>query len=217
LRIDHVMGLFRLFWIPQGLAPADGAFVRYPSNDLLGIIALESVRAQAFVVGEDLGTVEDGVREKLADQAILSYKVVWFEPDPPSRYPERALAAVTTHDLPTIRGLWTGTDVHQQRALGLAPNESGLAEMRARLQAMIEVDDGAPLEHVVEATHRRLAEAPCAVVTATLDDALLVEERPNMPGTVVPSNWSLALPKPLEDIEADPVALAVARSLDSAR
>jgi 4-alpha-glucanotransferase len=217
LRIDHVMGLFRLFWIPQGLAPADGAFVRYPSDDLLGIIALESVRAQAFVVGEDLGTVEDGVREKLADQAILSYKVVWFEPDPPSRYPERALAAVTTHDLPTIRGLWTGTDVHRQRALGLAPNEPGLAEMRERLKAMIEVDDGAPLEKVVEATHRRLAEAPCAVVTATLDDALLVEERPNMPGTVVPSNWSLALPKPLEDLEADPVAGAVARSLEGAR
>ena len=213
LRIDHVMGLFRLFWVPRGLTPADGAFVRYRADDLLGIIALESVRARAFIVGEDLGTVEDGVRERLAEQAILSYKVVWFEPEPPARYPAQALAAVTTHDLPTVRGLWTGTDVDQQKAVGLTPNESGLAEMRTRLAAMIGLDDGAPLQQVVEATHRRLAEAPCAVVTATLDDALLVEERPNMPGTVVPANWSLALPKPLEEIEQVPTVLAVAQAL----
>jgi 4-alpha-glucanotransferase len=217
LRIDHVMGLFRLFWIPQGLTPAEGAFVRYPADDLLGIVALESVRAGAFVVGEDLGTVEDGVRETLADRAILSYKVVWFEPGPPAHYPAQSLAAVTTHDLPTIRGLWTGTDVDQQRAVGLHPNEAGLAEMRERLKTMIDVDDAAPLEKVVEETHRLLAEAPCAVVTATLDDALLVEERPNMPGTVVATNWSLALPKPIEDIESDPIALSVARSLNTAR
>jgi len=209
LRIDHVMGLFRLFWVPRGLTPADGAFVRYRAGDLLGIVALESVRARAFIVGEDLGTVEEGVRERLAEQAILSYKVVWFEPEPPARYPALALAAVTTHDLPTVRGLWTGTDVDQQKAVGLTPNEAGLAEMRERLAAMIGVDGDAPLQEVVEKTHRLLAEAPCAVVTATLDDALLVEERPNMPGTVMPTNWSLALPKPLEEIETDPVALAV--------
>jgi 4-alpha-glucanotransferase len=213
LRIDHVMGLFRLFWVPRGLTPKDGAFVRYRADDLLGIVALESQRARAFIVGEDLGTVEEGVRERLAAEAILSYKVVWFEPKPPSQYPPLALAAVTTHDLPTVRGLWTGTDVNQQKAVGLQPNAAGLAEMRTRLAAMIGADDGAPLERVVEDTHRKLAEAPCAVVTATLDDALLVEERPNMPGTVVPTNWSLALPKPLEEIESDPVALAVARTL----
>jgi 4-alpha-glucanotransferase len=142
---------------------------------------------------------------------------VWFEPEPPARYPVQALAAVTTHDLPTVRGLWTGTDIEQQKAVGLAPNEAGLAEMRTRLAAMIGAEEGVPLQRVVEETHRRLAEAPCAVVTATLDDALLVEERPNIPGTVVPSNWSLALPKPLEEIETDPVTLAVARTLASAR
>ena len=217
LRIDHVMGLFRLFWVPRGLTPADGAFVRSRADDLLGIVALESVRAGAFIVGEDLGTVEEGVRETLAEQAILSYKVVWFEPEPPANYPELALAAVTTHDLPTIRGLWTGTDIDQQKAVGLAPNEEGLAEMRTRLAAMIEADDETPLPRVVEETHRLLAEAPCAVVTATLDDALLVEERPNMPSTVVPSNWSTALPKLLEDIETDPIVLSVARSLHGAR
>jgi 4-alpha-glucanotransferase len=217
LRIDHVMGLFRLFWVPRGLTPADGAFVRYPADTLLGIVALESVRARAFVVGEDLGTVEEGVRERLAGQAILGYRVVWFEGDPPLRYPELALAAVTTHDLPTIRGLWTGTDVQHQKAAGLTPNEAGLAEMRERLVAMTGVRADAPLQDVVETTHRLLAEAPCAVVTATLDDALLVEERPNMPGTLEPTNWSLALPKPLEEIEGDRTVLAVARVLAARR
>jgi 4-alpha-glucanotransferase len=212
LRIDHVMGLFRLFWVPSGLTPAEGAFVRYPADALLGIVALESVRARAFIVGEDLGTVEEGVRERLAEQAILGYRVVWFEPSPPSRYPELALATVTTHDLPTVRGLWTGADVSHQKAAGLTPNESGLAEMRDRLMAMTGVASTASPRDVVETTHRLLAEAPCAVVTATLDDALLVEERPNMPGTLEPTNWSLALPKTLEEIESDPTALAVARA-----
>jgi 4-alpha-glucanotransferase len=218
LRIDHVMGLFRLFWVPRGLSPADGAFVRYRADDLLGIVALESVRARAFIVGEDLGTVEDGVRERLAESAILSYKVVWFEPDPPSTYPPLALAAVTTHDLPTIRGLWTGADLEQQKAAGLTPHEAGRSEMRERLQSVIGVeDDDAPVERVVAETHRVLAEAPCAVVTATLDDALLVDERPNMPGTVVAANWSIALPKPLEEVEHDATVLEVARTLRNAR
>jgi 4-alpha-glucanotransferase len=212
LRIDHVMGLFRLFWVPHGLTPADGAFVRYAADDLLGIVALESVRAGAFIVGEDLGTVEEGVRERLTAERILGYRVVWFEPEPPARYPAMALAALTTHDLPTVRGLWTGADVRHQKAAGLAPNEAGLAEMRARLAAMTGLGDDAPLDAVTEAAHRLLAEAPCAVVTATLDDALLVEERPNMPGTLVAANWSLALPKTLEEVESDQTALTVARA-----
>jgi 4-alpha-glucanotransferase len=215
LRVDHVMGLFRLFWVPHGLTPADGAFVRYPADALLGIVALESVRAGAFIVGEDLGTVEEGVRERLTERAILGYRVVWFQPEPPAHYPPLALAAVTTHDLPTVRGLWTGADVTDQKAAGLTPNEAGLAEMRDRLAAMTGLAGDAPLNIVVETTHRLLAEAPCAVVTATLEDALLVGERPNMPGTLVPTNWSLALPKPLEEIETDPTALAVAQAFKS--
>ena len=217
LRIDHVMGLFRLFWVPHGRTPAEGAFVRYDADDLLAIIALESVRARAFVVGEDLGTVEDGVRERLAANAVLSYKVIWFETEPPARFPPLALAAVTTHDLPTIAGLWTGVDLDHLRAAGVAANEDALGGIRTRLATMTGLEPGAPVPRVVEATHELLAEAPCAVVTVTLDDALSVSERPNIPGTTVPTNWSLALPKPLEEIEIDPTALAVARAVGERR
>ncbi|MCW2753197.1 MAG: 4-alpha-glucanotransferase [Marmoricola sp.] len=103
LRIDHVMGLFRLWWIPGDLGPPGGGYVRYPSKDLLDIVALESHRAGAVVVGEDLGTVEDGVGEALSERGILTYKVLWFEDDDPQTWPAHAMATVTTHDLPTWR------------------------------------------------------------------------------------------------------------------
>ena len=111
LRIDHVMGLFRLFWIPEGCTAEEGTYVRYPGTELLDIVALESVRAGAEIVGEDLGTVEDQVRAQLAERAVLSYRVVWFEREPPESFPAQALASVSTHDLPTIAGVWTGADL----------------------------------------------------------------------------------------------------------
>ena len=214
LRIDHVMGLFRLFWIPRGRRPVDGAYVRYPADDLLGIVALESARANAFVVGEDLGTVEAGVRERLADRCILSYRLLWFETDPPARYPRLALSAVTTHDLPTIAGVWSGADIRHQRAIGLHPNEAALAEIRDRLRAFTRVRADAPAAEVVEKAHRVLASAPSIILSATLDDALVTEERPNMPGTTREwPNWSLALPAPLEALEQAPLPRAIAAAL----
>jgi 4-alpha-glucanotransferase len=212
LRIDHVMGLFRLFWIPAGAAPADGGYVRYPADDLLAIVALESHRARAVVVGEDLGTVEDGVRERLAEHGVLSYRVMWFEEGPTSRYPELAMAAVTTHDLPTIAGLWTGSDIAEQRALGLEPNEAALAATRKRLaSAMAPARGGGSVEDVVAGAHEALSAAPSLLVTATLDDALGVAERPNVPGTTHERpNWSLALPEPLERLETTPLARRIA-------
>jgi 4-alpha-glucanotransferase len=218
LRIDHVMGLFRLFWVPRGHTPHDGAYVRYPADDLLAIVALESQRAGAIIVGEDLGTVEAGVRERLAEHAILSYRVVWFEPEPPARYPELALAAVTTHDLPTIAGLWTGADMEAQAAMGRESNRAGFDEMRERLRRMIDVPGDAPGEAVIEKVHARLAEAPSVIVTATLDDALAVVERPNMPGTVDEwPNWSIALPEPLESLEDTALPRTIARTLSTGR
>lgn len=214
LRVDHVMGLFRLFWVPHGLTPAHGAYVRYPARELLLILALESARAGAVVVGEDLGTVEAGVRERLAEHAILSYRLVWFEAEAPGRYPTLALAAVTTHDLPTIGGLWTGADLEAQRRIGLEPNAEGFGEMRARVQSMTGVRADAPVPEIVEATYRALAQAPSMLVTATLDDALGVLERPNMPGTTSAwPNWSLALPAPLEALETSALARAIATAL----
>jgi 4-alpha-glucanotransferase len=126
-------------------------------------------------------------------------------------HPELALAAVTTHDLPTIAGLWSGVDLRIQQQLGLRPNEEGLREIRERLRAMTGTPEGANLHEVIVRAHRLLAEAPSVVVTATLEDALAVEERPNMPGTTTDwPNWSLALPASLEDLETHGLAWAVA-------
>jgi 4-alpha-glucanotransferase len=214
LRIDHVMGLFRLWWIPKGTTPAAGAYVRYPAEDLLAIVALESHRARAVVVGEDLGTVEPGTRERLGASGVLSYRLVWFEHDRPARFPAHAMAAVTTHDLPTIAGLWTGADLRAQEDVGLRPNEDATREIRERLRRLTGVADEAAPEEVVERTYRLLAETPAAFVTVTLEDACAVLERPNMPGTLSEwPNWSLALPAPLEELERQPLPRAIADAL----
>ncbi|HUP68649.1 MAG TPA: 4-alpha-glucanotransferase [Acidimicrobiales bacterium] len=218
MRVDHVMGLFRLFWIPAGAGAEEGTYVRYPADELLGILALESHRAGAYVVGEDLGNVEESVREELAARRVLSYRLVWFEDRPPREFPAQALAAVTTHDLPTIAGLWSGEDLLEQEQLGLEPNVEATLEIQERISGWTGLTDSAPAPEVVEALHRLLAEAPSVVVTATLEDALCVEERPNVPGTTDERpNWSLALPRPLEDMESEPLVLAVAAALDAGR
>ena len=211
LRIDHVMGLFRLWWV---VGEGEGAYVTYPWEDLLGIVALESVRAGAYVVGEDLGTVDPWMREALADWGVLSYRLLWFEEDRPTMYPSQALAAVTTHDLPTVAGLWSGSDGEELRALGIDVNEESTEGIKKRLASWIEADESVPVGEVVVRTHGVLAEAPSMIVTATLEDALCVERRPNVPGTTDERpNWSIPLPLPLEAIEADPGVAAVARTL----
>ena len=137
LRIDHVMGLSRLFWIPDGAHARDGAYVRYPFAALLAAVAAESMRARCLVVGEDLGTVPAGLREQLAEADVLSYRVLWFERDDqgfvdPARYPEKAAACVTTHDLPTIAGWWSGADIAERHALGLAGADDAGEALRTR-------------------------------------------------------------------------------------
>lgn len=218
VRIDHVMGLFRLFWIPPGCSPAEGAYVEYPWRDLLGILALESCRAGAWVVGEDLGTVEPYVREELARRNVLSYRLAWFEDAPPRRFPRQAMAAVTTHDLPTVAGLWTGADLVEQERTGQHPNVASTLAIRRRLQEWTGVADDAPLDEVIVRTYELLAEAPSVVVAATLDDALGVAERPNLPGTTTERpNWCLALPVPLDEVESDPRVAGVATALAAGR
>ena len=213
LRIDHVMGLFRLWWVPSDGSAADGAYVRYPSEDLLDIVALESHRAQALVVGEDLGTVEDGVREAMAEHGILSYRLLWFEDDDPAEWPAEAMAAITTHDLPTVAGLWTGKDVEEQREHSTGTDEElerGRASLLAQLPGLAE---GASVEEAVTHAHERLAGAPSTLLSATLDDALGELRRPNMPGTTDRPNWSLPLPVLVEDLPGHPLLQKVAGTL----
>jgi 4-alpha-glucanotransferase len=217
LRIDHVMGLYRLYWIPQGFGPERGAYVRYPAGDLLSIVALESRRAGAFVVGEDLGTVEDGVREDLHDRRVLSFRVLWFENKPPSQYPERCMAAVSTHDLPTLAGVWTGQDEAAQRAIGLDPGEN-MELLRKHVCGLIAAGEETPVPEAIERAYRLLATAPARIVSATLDDAMAVPERPNMPGTVDQwPNWRLALPKAIESLEASDLPGRIAHALHRSR
>src|SRR5581483_11751098 len=217
LRVDHVMGLFRLWWIPGGSRPADGGYVRYPADALLDIVALESHRAGAVVVGEDLGTVEAGVREAMSERAMLSYRLLWFEDDDPSDWPQTAVAAVTTHDLPTVAGLWDGSDLHSQRRLGLEPNEAATEAIRRRLAAAGRLPAEAEPAAVVIAAHQLLARAPSVLLTATLDDAVAEPERPNMPGADDQRpNWCLALPVTVEGLEQHALARQVASTLAEA-
>ena len=220
LRIDHVMGLFRLFWIPEGAEPAQGTYVRYPADDLLGVLALESAAAQALVVGEDLGTVEPGVRERLAAEGVLSYRLAWFEHGPAdgrrraADYPRLALAATTTHDLPTVAGFFSGTDIDHLYDIGVAtpggPEQADQEAQRESLCRLLEEEgllapDERSVPAIVAALYGFLARTPSMLVAATLEDAVESHDRPNVPGTIDQRpNWSLPLPVPLDDLAADP-------------
>jgi 4-alpha-glucanotransferase len=219
LRIDHVMGLFRLWWVPEGMSAADGVYVRYPHDDLLNIVALESQRARSLIVGEDLGTVEDGVREEMSSRKMLSYRVLWFEDDLPASYPRSALAAVTNHDLPTVAGMWTGADVAEQRDLGVEVDEASAGQMKERLQRVTDASDDSEVDDVIHEAHRGLASAPSMITIATLDDALGATRRPNIPGTGDDDrpNWSIPLPEPIDRIRENELAQRVAGGLSSGR
>ena len=214
LRIDHVMGLQRLWCIPAGGGPADGCYLGYPAGDLLGIVALESVRHRATVIGEDLGTVPAGLRSRLRRRGLLSYVVLLFEDRPPARWPRQALATVTTHDLPTVTGLWDGSDLQARRQRGLPASASATEELAERLRR-----DGGPARDAessaaVVYAHRRLAGSRCTLLAATLEDVAEVQERPNQPGSAGESpNWSLALPLPRERLQELPMARQLAAIL----
>lgn len=216
LRIDHVMGLLRLWWIPEGSPPTEGGYVHYPLTDLLEIVALESHRFQALVVGEDLGTLAPGLREEMAARNLLSYRLLWFEEEPPAGWPVPALAAVSTHDLPTVAGLWGGADLADQQASGLDADPASTEQLRGRLAEVAGIAAGADAGEAIGAAYRALAGAPCTLLAATLEDAAGVELRPNLPGTLRPENWSIPLPVPLEDLPGLPNAVAIAGALDRA-
>ncbi|MET0190543.1 MAG: 4-alpha-glucanotransferase [Pseudonocardia sediminis] len=233
LRIDHVMGLWRLWWVPQGRSADRGTYVHYDADAMLAVLALEAHRAGAVVVGEDLGTVLPEVRESLAHNHVLGSTVLWFsrDPDPetggddgpitpPARWPEGSVATISTHDLPTAPGFLRGEQVRVRAELGLLDDvdaeRTKAAAEREELVALL-VDEGhlasvdAPEEDVVVAMHALLASSPCRLALASLYDVLGETRQPNLPGTVDEyPNWRIPLPETLEEALADPRVARVA-------
>lgn len=220
LRIDHVMGLFRLFWIPEGMRGSDGVYVAYPSHDLLGILALESVRHGALVVGEDLGTVPENVPGALRKWGVLSSKVLYFEREwhggfkPASSYPTLSLATANTHDMPTLAGFWAEYDIGLRRELGLISDDADEARARAErdrdraaLLGLLEAEQilpqGQPPRSSAElraAVHGFLWSTPAQLVGLSLDDLAGEVEPVNVPG-VGPERFASWTRKMRSDLE----------------
>lgn len=212
LRVDHVLGLFRLWWVPDGRKPLEGTYVRYDHEAMVGILALEAQRAGAVVIGEDLGTTEDWVRDYLADRGVLGTSVLWFErtpdggPKPPETYRALALASVTTHDLPPTAGYLQGEHIRVRDSLGLLTRpleeerqidteqrEAVLTELRARglLRGSTSVDDE------VDALHKFLTWSPSKLIGVSVNDLAGDVRTINQPGTDEEyPNWRLPVSGP---------------------
>jgi 4-alpha-glucanotransferase len=222
LRIDHVMGLFRLWWVPAGSPPTDGAYVRYDAEAMLAVLVLEAHRAGAVVVGEDLGTVEPGVREALSRRGVLGTSVLWFERDwdrdgrplPPGKWREGCVATATTHDLPSTAARLTGGHVELRHRLGLLarPLEEERTEDAADVTEWLGVLGGLGLlpegpddeEGVIRAVYRYLLRTPARMVGIWLPDAVGDRRPQNLPGTWDQyPNWRL----PVADAEGRPTSL----------
>ena len=216
LRIDHVMGLFRLWWVPAGASADQGTYVSYDSAALLGILALEAHRAGALVVGEDLGTVEERVRTSLDATGVLGSAVLWFETDddqflPPDRWRSQVLATVTTHDLPTAAGFLAEEQVRVRDELGQLgmPVEQERERVRAERSALLDMLTRTGLLEqcdgdVALAMHAVLAASPARLVLAAYGDAVGDLRQPNLPGTVDQyPNWRL----PVADGRGRPMSL----------
>ncbi|MDM0112502.1 malto-oligosyltrehalose synthase [Variovorax sp. J22R133] len=216
LRIDHVMMLMRLFWIPPGGKARDGAYLHYPYEDLFAILALESCRQRCLVVGEDLGTVPDAMREAMRRFGVLSYRLLYFEHDDagnfraPADFPRDAVVAVSTHDLPTLAGWWSGADLHSRLDLGLyaqadafelqrnerdAERPRLLAALRQHVPQATDVPTETLLHErltpgLAAAVHGYLAATPSSIVMVQLEDMLAQPWQANIPGTTVEHpNW----------------------------
>jgi len=240
LRIDHVMAIARQFWVPTGAERRSGTYIRYPLEDLLGILALESQRNRCMVIGEDLGTVPEGLRRRLAAAGILSCRVLYFEQDAgrfrrPEDYPQLATACLSTHDLPTLKGYWEGTDLEEKRALRVYPsaevqhlNEEGRIADKAGLLAALRAsrlldEDGAGdavgYAQLWMAVHQYLARSRCVLAFVQLDDLVDEDVQINVPGTIETErpNWRRRLHLSLEQLRSDPEIDARLTVLDRTR
>jgi 4-alpha-glucanotransferase len=235
VRIDHILGLNRMWVVPDGARATEGAYVGYPLQDMLNLTALEVWRHGATAIGEDLGTVPVGFREQLGQAGLLGMRVLYFERDhglfvAPSRWPSRSIATTTTHDLPTVTGWWRGRDLHWQAQLGLLPADTGLEQAIRQRQVDREtlwaafthegVANGEPPTDddpavAVDAAIAFVARTPAPITVIPLEDILGLEEQPNLPGTTDQHpNWRRRLPQPAALLLADP---ACTRRLDLLR
>jgi 4-alpha-glucanotransferase len=220
LRMDHVMSLLRCYWIARGFGAREGAYVRYPIDDLLGIVALESVRNKCMVVGEDLGTVPDGFRERLIGAQVLGCRLLVFERDgvrfrSPAEYTPEAVASAVTHDLPPLALWWQESDPQTRGALVDALAEAGTIEPseaeRLRVEAPVET-----AELLGRGVHAFLAETPCAFVAVQLEDVFGETARTNVPGTVNECpNWLIKRAINVELLASDPRMSALAQIFSS--
>ena len=246
VRIDHIIGLFRLWWIPEGAPPTEGTYVRYDHDAMIGIVALEAHRAGAVVVGEDLGTVEPWARDYLRERGLLGTSILWFEVDTASRGPlpaerwrELCLSSVTTHDLPPTPGYLACEHVLLRHELGLLtrPASEELDDHRAEQQAwvaelrrvgLLDTDTDAEAgviddDELVLALHRYLGRTSSRLLALALTDAVGERRTQNQPGTTDEyPNWRVPLAGPdgrpmlLEDVFTDPRAAALAEVLRAA-
>ncbi|MCQ8277897.1 4-alpha-glucanotransferase [Acetobacteraceae bacterium KSS8] len=236
VRIDHAMGLNRLWVVPEGVSASAGAFLQLPEADLLRLLKLESVRNRAVVLGEDLGTVPEGFGERLERAGIDGMRVLWFEKagnsfKPPASWTRQASAMTSTHDLPTVAGWWKGIDIAHRRALGGTEKEeaealdqraqereqlwSAFLEAGAAQGAMPAVWDAIP---VVDAAVSQVARADCELAVLPIEDVLGLEEQPNIPGTVDEHpNWRRRLHAPVGAVLADERAALRLRVVDQLR
>lgn len=227
LRIDHAMALQHGYWVPDGIGAADGAYVTFPFDDLLRILALESRRNKCLVIGEDLGTVPPGFRDIMAQSGVLSYRVLMFERvgddqlfARPDSYPESALVTFGTHDLPTLAGFWTGTDLQIRRDYALYPSDAArdadasgrITDRRRLIDALIDAgmwpadpptdSETLPISPALaKAVQRFLALTPSRLMMVQLEDLLLLRDMMNLPGTVLEHpNWRRRLPVATADL-----------------
>ena len=221
LRLDHVMALARLYWIPHGNKPDRGGYVHYPLGELLALLARESRRNRCMVIGEDLGTVTPELRKALNDARVLSYRPLLFEKDaageflPPEAYPREALTCLSTHDLPTWRGFWEGHDLALRERLGLTldaeKERAQRGEDKAKLRQALERQG---FDTSAAAAHAFLARTPCKLVMVQPEDVFELVEQANLPGTVDQHpNWRRKLPLALERWNADPRVQRLAESM----
>ncbi|HEY3346746.1 MAG TPA: malto-oligosyltrehalose synthase [Nitrospirota bacterium] len=240
VRIDHVMGLYRLFLVPFGMEAADGIYLHYPMDDLMGILALESVRHNCMVIGEDLGTVPEIVRERMREYGILSYRIFFLEQDssgvyfPPEHYPRDTMVVASTHDLPSLAGYWRGHDLALRKEYNAFPNEEvrerqvlQRAKDRVGILVALEREGLLPVgissedpssvvempDELIVSIYTFLARTPALVLTVQAEDSLAEIEQSNLPGTMTDTNWRRKLSCPVDDMRGLPLITRLGAAL----